>query len=419
MSPFRRCLLAVAACLGLASGARAADLAVVGAKIYPSPTAAPIEAGTVLVHDGRIAAVGPKAEVQVPPGATVIDGAGKVVTAGFWNSHVHILTPPLLHAGQHPAAELQGALDDMLDRWGFTSVFDLASVLDNTLDIRARIETGELRGPMILTVGWPFYPPSGVPIYVRGYLAEQHIPAPPYDGSIAAAVAREKAQLARGADGVKLFTGDIVGGRIGVEPMDLGLAKALVAEAHRQHRPVFAHPTNLQGIDIALDSGVDVLAHTADDAGPWGPALVQRMIRQHTGLIPTLTLFEVEGRKYKLSDAAIARTEANVEGQLRVFHAAGGQVLFGTDVGYTDAFDTTEEYRLMAQAGLDWRAILASLTVNPADRFGYGARKGTVAVGRDADLVVLQADPARDVTAFAKVADTIRGGRIIYPAPRQ
>ena len=78
---------------------------------------------------------------------------------------------------------------------------------------------------------------------------------------------------------------------------------------------------------------------------------------------------------------------------------------------------TGEDYRLMSAAGLDWRAILASLTVNPADRFGYGKRKGTVAAGRDADLVVLEADPATDVAAFAKVAATIREGRIIYRAP--
>ena len=416
MLRFRHGLLAAVLSLGLASQAGAADLAVVGAKIYPSPTAAPIEAGSVVVHDGRIAAVGPQGKVKVPAGATVIDGRGKVVTAGFWNSHVHFMPPPLLHGDKSSTAELDGVLDAMLNRWGFTGVVDLASFLDGTLQVRARIAKGEVRGPMILTCGEPFYPPSGPPIYVRGYLAEQHMALPDDHGSIPVAVAREKAELARGANCVKLFTGDIVGGKIGVEPMDLGFATALVAEAHREHRPVFAHPTNQQGLDVALDSGVDILAHTADGSGPWSPALVKRMIGRHTALVPTLTLFEVEGHKNHNPPDEIVKVEALVQGQLRAFHAAGGQVLFGTDVGYTDAFDTSEEYRLMAAAGLDWRAILASLTVNPADRFGYGDRKGTVAVGRDADLVVLEADPAKDVTAFAKVADTISAGRIIYPA---
>src|ERR1700742_4178528 len=144
-----RCALAVILSLGLVSQVGAADLAAVGAKIYPSPTAAPIEAGTVLVHDGRIAALGPRDKVKVPAGAQVIDGAGKVVTAGFWNSHVHFMPPPLLHGGQSSTAELNGVLDAMLNRWGFTGVVDLASLMDGTLPVRARIAKGEVRGPTI------------------------------------------------------------------------------------------------------------------------------------------------------------------------------------------------------------------------------------------------------------------------------
>src|SRR5690349_19979475 len=76
----------------------AQDLALAGAKIYPSPAGPAIEGGTVLVQDGRIAPVVPTATVQLPKGTTVLDCKGLVVTAGFWNSHVHILTPGLLHA---------------------------------------------------------------------------------------------------------------------------------------------------------------------------------------------------------------------------------------------------------------------------------------------------------------------------------
>jgi imidazolonepropionase-like amidohydrolase len=74
------------------------DLALVHAKIYPSPTQSPIEDGAILVHEGRIVGVGPNATIKVPHGTTVVDCRGLVVTAGFWNSHVHILIPGLLHA---------------------------------------------------------------------------------------------------------------------------------------------------------------------------------------------------------------------------------------------------------------------------------------------------------------------------------
>jgi len=116
------------------------DLALVGAKIYPSPADPAIENGSILVHDGRIAAVGPTSTVKIPKGATVIDCKGLVVTAGFWNSHVHILTLGLLHADKLSSEQIGAQLEEMLTRWGFTTVFDIASVLENTNLIRRRIE---------------------------------------------------------------------------------------------------------------------------------------------------------------------------------------------------------------------------------------------------------------------------------------
>src|SRR5262249_1215126 len=127
----------------------------------------------------------------------------------------------------------------------------------------------------------------------------------------------------------------------------------------------------------------------------------------------TMTLFEVEAKKFGESSADLQQAIAMITREVRDYAAAGGQILFGTDVGYTDAFDTTEEYRLMS-AAVDWRSILTSLTTAPAERVGFASRKGQVAPGMDADLVLLEADPARDPTAFARVRDTIRGGRIIW-----
>jgi imidazolonepropionase-like amidohydrolase len=68
----------------------------------------------------------------------------------------------------------------------------------------------------------------------------------------------------------------------------------------------------------------------------------------------------------------------------------------------------------MKVAGLTPMQILASLTTVPAARFGETGRRGTIARGMDADLVILDADPAEDVANFAKVRTTIRSGRIIY-----
>jgi len=392
------------------------DLALVHAKIYPSPTDPPIEDGTILVHNGRIRAIGPSAKIKVPRFAraavTVLDCQGLVVTAGFWNSHVHIFTPGLLHAERQSSDEISSQLEQMLTRWGFTTVFDIASVLDNTNDIRRRIEKGEVRGPRILTVGEPFYPKGGTPIYVKGFLEENHIPSAEVQ-STPQALERVRQQISNGADGIKIFAGAITAA--GVLPMPTDLAKAIVSEAHRAGKPVFAHPSNAEGIEVAIQSGVDVLAHTAPMSGDWTPGFAERLKAAHMALIPTLTLFDVEAKKAKVSAEENEVWIKQAVQELKAYSDVGGQVLFGTDVGYIDQFDTAEEFTLMSRAGMNFQQILASLTVSPAARFGYSSHSGRIAKGMDADLVVLDGDPAGDVIAFSKVHEVIRGGKLIYP----
>jgi imidazolonepropionase-like amidohydrolase len=137
------------------------------------------------------------------------------------------------------------------------------------------------------------------------------------------------------------------------------------------------------------------------------------MRARNMALIPTLSLFDSEMRKDGAPQAAIDGTLERVQGEVRGYAAAGGQILFGTDVGFTHVYDTTEEYRLLANA-LSWRQILAALTTAPSERFGFARSKGRVAVGMDGDLVLLDGDPALDPAAFARVRATIRGGRVIW-----
>jgi len=394
----------------------ASDLALTNAKIYSSPTDLPIENGTVLIHDGRIVFVGPSAKVKIPARAKVIDCKGMVVTAGFWNSHVHIMPPALLHAADSGAKELDQQLEAMFNRWGFTTVFDIASVLDNTLALRRRIEAGELRGPRIFTVGEPVW--AVAPIYVRDYLKQNNLHIPD-TSTPEQAIALVRDHAARGADGIKLFVASDQGNGQPVM-LPLAVAKAAVEEAHRHHMPVFAHPSNLQSIEIALDSGVDVLAHTVAQSPAWTPEFVVRLKRANLSLIPTLTLFDYESRKgtWPSEQERQAWISLMVD-QLRVYSAAAGDVLFGTDIGYTDHYDTTLEFTLMSQAGMDYRQILASLTTNPARKFKDGSHSGRVAKGMRADIVVLKDDPAQDVTAFSRVRYTIRNGDVIYESVTQ
>lgn len=417
ISNYKSTLLSLLICAlaSLASSrSNAQDVALVGAKIYVSPYEPPIDNGTVLIYGDRIFAVGAASAVKPGPGTTIIDCKGLVVTAGFWNSHVHILLPGLLHARHQPAGRVDTLLQQMLTRWGFTTVWDLASSLNNTNYIRHNIAAGKITGPRILTVGEPFWMKGGTPIYVKAFLQANHVDMPEV-ASIAQAKERVRQQVRDGANGIKIFINSIEKNDILTMPEPM--VKAITAEAHRLGKPVFAHVSTNRGVTIAMESGVDIIAHTTPMDKAWSPAFAGQLAAKHMALTPTLTLWDIEMKKGGDTSARdIARAMAKAADQMQTFREAGGQVLFGTDVGYIPQFDTSEELLWMARGGMSYKDILASLTTNPAGRFGFGRHSGRIAKGYDADLVVLNADPAKDTLAFSKVLYTISRGKVIYRA---
>lgn len=381
-----------------------APLAITGARIYPAPDGMPIFVGTVVVASGKIVAVGPQEKVQIPAGARTLDAGGLVVTAGFQNSHVHFTEEKWIDAANQPATKLARELAVMLTRYGFTTVVDTASLLANTTALRRRIESGEVAGPRILTAGEGFYPPDGIPFYLKGEIPEEILKLLPQPAIAAEATAIVEQHVRDGSDILKLFTGSWVE-RGKVLPMPEEVATAAAAAAHRHGQLVFSHPSNVAGLEVALAAKVDVLAHAIEDTRGLTPAHLARMKEQGMALVPTLMLFGRDRWLFEILD------------EVRDYARSGGVMLFGTDVGYLTDYDPVQEYALMGAAGLSWREVLASLTTGPAARFGEQARRGRIAPGMDADLVVLGTDPATDVRAFADVRHTVRGGRVIYSAP--
>lgn len=379
-------------------------LALLGGRIYTSPEALPIEDGILVLDRGKIAAVGPRGSVAVAAGSREIDCKGLVITAGFQNSHVHFTEDKWMGAAGLPAAVLAEQLAAMLTRYGFTTVVDTASSLANTNALRRRIASGEVAGPRILTAGEGIYPPDGVPYYVRNSIPAEVVKLLPQPATARAARDVVDAHVRDGADITKLFTGSWVQ-RGRVLPMPAEVADAAAEEAHRHHMLVFSHPSNLAGLEVAIHAHVDVLAHVLDDARGLTLDHLKRMRAQNMAVIPTLKLFGRPPFLFELLD------------EVRNYVHLGGQILFGTDVGYLTDYDPTTEYELLESAGLGWRDILATLTTAPAERFGEGARRGRIAPGMDADIVALAADPAARPSSFVEVRYTIRGGRVIYPVP--
>jgi imidazolonepropionase-like amidohydrolase len=394
-----------------ASAQRGSDtthiLALVGGKIYRSPDSAPLDDGVVLVRDGLIAAIGRRGAVSIPAGAKVLECSGAAILAGFWNSHVHFTEPHWSGADTLPAPSLTRHLREMLTQYGFVRVLDTGTWLANTRALRRRIDSGEVAGPAILTTGPGFVPPHGSPFYIL----PDRLPELQSPGDAKAQVA---SRLQEGADAIKLFTGSVASPTL-IVPMPLAVVRAATKEAHRHGRLVLAHPTNNEGLEAALEGGVDVLAHTTPEGGPWEARLSERMKRAHLALIPTLKLWTFELGRKGADRATIQRFLSVAIGQLREYAERGGEILFGTDVGYMTDYDPTDEYLYMQRAGMSFHQILAALTTTPAKRFGVSGRTtGRLERGLEADVVVLEGDPAQDIRALARVRYALRQGRQVY-----
>ena len=393
--------------MALASASSSAQveqtLALVGGTVYASPTTAPLKDAAIVVSGGTISAVGSRSDVQVPQDARIIDCSGRSLTAGFWNNHVHFIEPVWRQAASAPAEALTGHMREMLMKWGFTTVWDLGSNPSDLLLLRRRVEEGDVPGPRIYSAG-SIFPKGGHPIYLP---AEMQLPEA---ATAEAAVGFARDFLGRGLDGMKLFTGSYMGDRPVVN-MDATIAKAVVDTAHAQGKPVFAHPQNKIGVEVAISADVDVLAHTVPTEPGYTSEQLAQFKAKGIALIPTLSLWTTVVRDQAAKDYLV---QSGVN-QLKAFAANGGIILFGTDVGFTKLYDTSLELEFMGRA-LSFGDVLASLTTNPAAYF-KAPRKGRIEQGFDADIVVLDGDPTADVRNLAKVAYTIRAGRVIYQKP--
>ena len=372
-------------------------LALAGGTIYTEPFAEPIAGGTVLVDHERICAAGTREEVEIPNEARTIDCTGLRVTAGFWNCHVHFFERKWADAASIPAGELAEQLRDFT-RFGFTSVFDLGSASENTRVIRDRIASGEVDGPAIYSTGQIIIPPGAMPpenvLRVLGtVIAAPHEAANARDAADAA-----DALLSEGSDAVKIFmSGNAPGQRLTQEAVH-----AAVQRAHLSQKLVFAHTNDGEDVLAALAAGVDVIAHTTPRSGPWSAEILESAKRSGAALTPTLALWPHLLRHDRLS-LARSLEEAAIQ-QVRAWTEAAATVLFGTDYGAVPA-DPAPEFALMRSAGMSFPQILASLTTEPAKRFGK-SDSGRIATGLAADLAVFE-------TPF-QVRYTIRRGCVVH-----
>lgn len=375
---------------------------IVGARVWTSPDAPVLPDATVVVSDGLISTVGERRSVDVPANAHVIDGAGRTLVAGFWNCHVHFSDGQWDGAALLPPERLSQQLTRMLTRYGFTTAVDTGSLLENTLALRRRIESGEVAGPRIFTAGEPFVAKAGTPYYIRPILLPELL-------TVAQTRDAVRDRLEAGADAIKLHAGAIIDRERDLRTsIPLDLVRAATEEAHRLGKPVLAHPQDVEGLTVSVDGGVDVLLHVTELMDRWPADLLSRAVERRMALVPTLKL---------LAGLDATEKQANLLRQVREFRAGGGDVLFGTDVGYLPDHNPEAEYVLMERAGMNAADVLRSLTTSASRRFTPGTRAGMIADGFVGDLVLLDGDPEHDIRHFAHVRAAIRAGRIVFERP--
>jgi imidazolonepropionase-like amidohydrolase len=384
-------------------------LALSGGTIYVNPIDEPIKNGVVLIQDGKIAAVSRNVSEKIID-AEIIDCSGMIITAGFWNSHMHFFERKWIDAEKIPSEELNRQIQEMITQYGFTSVFDIGSKWENTRQLRNQIESGEISGPRIRTTGEALMAQGAMPsekiLTMLGFMMSS-----PFEVTeVVQATEASKKLLAQGVDGIKIH----------LQPPpppnsafpEKGIS-ATVIEAHQAGKVVFVHPNTTADIVAAVNGGIDVVAHTTPRSGPWDESLLAMMKEHEVGLTPTLALWKFLMRHERISTQEQIVNSA--VGQLRAWLHKDGTILFGNDLGAV-AYDPSDEYALMAEAGMSFRQILASLTTAPAKFFGDSERLGKIAPSFIADIVVLDHDPSVSVRAFASVRYTIRNGKVIYKA---
>lgn len=365
---------------------------------------------TILVRNGRIAAVGPVDRIEIPASAKVIDGRGRTVLPGLYDLYAHV----------H-----EGALALFLAS-GVTTVRNAAPGLAAHLALRNEVNSGARIGPRIFSTG-----------PVLDGIAPSYASVGPL-ASVSAAEAIVASQAHRGFDAIMVYAG--------IEPLPylavLGAARRLGLPVtghlpHRVPREIFYRAgqhskENLIG-EIDLISGSmyvptayrDADARAIAAAGMWTvPTLTihrmranrdRRALYDQAGLhyLPPRQIAHwkrAEGRLYAVS----GYTYGDAPELVRRLHAAGARIGVGTDAGYpfiVPGEAMHDELANLRDAGLAPITVLRAATRGGAEYLGELETAGTIAVGKRADLIIVRGDPLADMAILRKPDGVIAAGR--------
>jgi imidazolonepropionase-like amidohydrolase len=410
--------LILTALILLTAAAGAAEPAILlrPARVFDGVDPRPHENWQVLVEGDKIVAAGPG--LQAPDGARVVDLPGTTLMPGMIEGHSHLFLHPYNETSwddqvlkEPPALRTARAVNHARATLmaGFTTTRDLGTEGAGYGDVglKQAIEQGIVPGPRMLVATraivatGAYGPKNNEPDFAaRG--AEEA------DGEgLLKAVRR---QIAGGADVVKLY-GDYRWrpGEPSRPTFTAAEMKLAVDAAHSAGREVAVHASTPEGMRRAIEAGVDTIEH-----GDGGTPEIFRLMKAHgTALCPTVAAGDAISR-YRGWNGAAPEPEG-IQEKRKSFAAAlaaGVTMCMGGDVGVFAHGDNAREMELMAAYGMPVAQVLIAATSGNAHIFAL-ADRGAVKPGVLADLVAVEGDPTRDISAVRHVRMVMKGGKVV------
>jgi len=395
-------IVAPAAAAPQAAEKAASPVAIVGAMVFDATGAAP-HLATVVIVDGRIADVGPKA--VVPKGAIVIQAKGEALLPGFFDVHTH-WTP-----GGEPRTTPQIA-----------NAYDAAGVT-TTNDFNAAPESWAPRRAWLATLAAPHVNMTarmGVPGGHGADWADSHTIKQFSTPDSARAAMREV--LAYKPDMVKGFhDGWRYGSGADNNTMDLVTLSALADEAHKNHLKVLTHTVTVFRGKEASKAKVDVVAHSLQDA-EIDQETIDLFKANGTAYAPTLAVYEPvkPGARPRTDDTGLKQSMTRFDHALhnvKRMQDAGVLIALGTDAGMPGTphgTSTLHEMELLVQAGLTPSQALMAGTSNSAKALGMIDDRGTIEKGKRADLVLIKGAPWVTIADVRQTDRTFVDGKLVF-----
>ncbi len=403
----------------LAAPALADTILLKPARVFDGVDPRPHEGWAVLVDGDRIAAVGPN--LAAPDGARIIDLPSATLMPGMIEGHSHLFLHPynetlwddqVLHEplALRTARAVVSAEKTLLA--GFTTERDLSTEGAGFADagLKQAIDQGIVPGPRLLVstraiVARGAYGPKGFEPGVQVPQGAQEV------AGVDETVRAVRDQVAGGADIVKFYA-DYHWGK--GEPSRPTLSQAElaagVAAAHDAGRLVAVHATTAEGMRRAVLAGADTIEH-----GYGGTPEVFKMMRDRgTALCPTIAASEAYARYFQHWDGKEPAPESVQENRrsFQLAMKAGVPICMGGDVGVYTHGQNWLEMDAMQRAGMAPAQVLISATSRNARIFHLSDR-GEVKPGLLADLIAIEGDPTRDVSAVRQIRFVMKGGQVV------